>query len=156
MLRKFGIIAVLSLIVVALAAVPALAANPHFVRGPAFSDRGTQLLVTGTVAGLGNEDIDVVVDAEGFATVECENPAGNVAPGQTTEVDVSGSANDVQVKNGKATFRVLTDEPTVGDEACPNPKWTPTVTDVEFTEATITIFQPAGSDNIVFQQTFNL
>jgi hypothetical protein len=157
MLRKIGIIAVLSMMAVAIAALPVLAQNPHFIRGPAFSDRGTQLLVTGTVAGLGNENIDVVVNAEGIATVECTNPGGNVAPGQDTTVDVSGEANDVQVKNGRATFRVLTAEPTVtGAEACPNPQWRATVTDVEFTEATITIFQPAGTNNIVFEQTFQL
>src|SRR4028118_553940 len=125
MLRRFGIIAVLALLVTAFAAVPVLAQNPHFIRGPAFSDRGTQLLVTGTVAGLGNEDIDVVVEATGIAEVECTNPGGNVAPGQDTTVAVSGEANDVQVKNGRATFRVLTDEPTVtGAEACPNAQGT--------------------------------
>jgi|SRR4028118_218727 len=157
MLRRFGIIAVLALLVTAFAAVPVLAQNPHFIRGPFFSDQGTQLLVTGTVAGLGNEDIDVVVDATGIATVECINPGGNRAPGQDTTVDVSGEANDVQVKNGRATFRVLTDEPTVtGAEACPNPQWTAEVIDVEFTSATITIFQPAGSENVVFEETFQL
>jgi hypothetical protein len=157
MLRRFGIIAVLALLVTAFAAVPVLAQNPHFIRGPFFSDQGTQLLVTGTVAGLGNEDIDVVVDATGIATVECINPGGNRAPGQDTTVDVSGEANDVQVKNGRATFRVLTDEPLVtGAEACPNPAWTADVTEVEFTEATITIFQPAGTNTIVFEETFEL
>src|SRR4028119_2512144 len=150
MLRKIGMISVLSLIAVAFAALPVLAQNPHFIRGPAFSDRGTQLLVTGTVAGLGNEDIDVVVEATGIAEVECTNPGGNVAPGQDTTVAVSGEANDVQVKNGRATFRVLTDEPTVtGAEACPNAQWTAEVIDVEFTSATITIFQPARSEHAV-------
>jgi hypothetical protein len=36
---------------------------------------------------------------------------------------------------------VVTDAPTVGSEACPNNKWTATVTDVEFTNATLTLFQ---------------
>jgi hypothetical protein len=112
----------LSLVTVMGVATAALAA-PHFLRGPTFRDLGTQLRVTGTIAGLGNEDIDVVVDAEGIATVQCRNPGGNVAPGQDTEVDVSGTANDIQVKNGRATFTVITAEPTVGSEACPNRQW---------------------------------
>jgi hypothetical protein len=156
-MRRAGIIAALSVLLVALVAVPVLAQNPHFIRGPVFRDLGTQLRVTGTVAGLGNENIDVVVDATGVATVECTNPGGNVAPGQDTTVDVSGEASDVQVKNGRATFTVVTAEPTVtGAEACPNPAWTAEVTDVEFTEATITIFQPAGTNNKVFEDTFQL
>src|SRR5215211_3410484 len=135
MLRKFGIIAVLSLIVVALAAVPALAANPHFVKGPTGTDRGTQLQVSGKIAGLGSEPVNVVVEAEGIATVQCTNPGGNIAPGQDTTVPVTGESGPITPRNGQITFSVLTAAPTVGSEACPNDKWTASVTDVEFTSA---------------------
>jgi hypothetical protein len=52
-MRKLGIIAVLSLMALALAAVPALAQNPHFVGSLVGRDAGTQLRVSGKIAGLG-------------------------------------------------------------------------------------------------------
>jgi hypothetical protein len=146
MLRKIGIIAVLSLIVAALAAVPALAQNPHFVRGPIGTDEGTTLLVTGKVAGLGSDPVNIVIDAEGLATVECTNPGGNVAPGQDTEVDASGQTGPITPRNGQITFSAETLEPTVPNfPTCPNPQWTANVTDVEFSSATATVFDEAGN-----------
>jgi hypothetical protein len=134
---------------------PVLAANPHFLRGPDFTDVGTQLRATGTIAGLGNEDIDVILTARGTTTVTCTNPAGNVAPGQTKTITVSGSDTNIEVKNGKATFSVTTAEPTAPAGSCPNPKWTASITDVTFTSATLTVIQPSGSGNVVFEQTFS-
>ena len=146
MLRKLGMIAVLSLIVAALAAVPALAQNPHFVGQLVGRDAGTQLQVSGKVAGLGNEPVNVLVEAEGIAEVQCRNPGGNIAPGQDTEVDVVGQSGPIQPRHGQITFSVLTATPTVsGAEACPNPQWTAEVTDVRFTSATVTVFDLAGN-----------
>jgi hypothetical protein len=151
-MRKIGIIAVLSMLVVALAAVPALAA-PHFLRGPVFTDEGTQLRATGTLAGLGNEDVTVNLTATGTGSVTCTNPAGNVAPGQSFTTTVTGSQEAIEVKNGRANFNVLTTAPTAPAGSCPNPRWTATVTDVTFTSATITATQ---GGMIVLQQTFTL
>src|SRR5215208_5147735 len=109
MLRKLGIIGVLSLLVTALAAVPALAQNPHYVVGPNFTVSGTQLTATGSVAGLGNENIDILLTAPVTIDVDCINPAGNVAPGQRTTDTATGEATDVRVENGRATFTVTTD-----------------------------------------------
>jgi hypothetical protein len=69
MLRKFGIIAVLSLIVAALAAVPALAANPHTVPS---GDQVTCERVdadtvecSGELAGLGEADsIQIIIEGQ--------------------------------------------------------------------------------------------
>ena len=154
-MRKIGIIAVMALLVSALAAVPALAANPHFIGSPTFTDNGTTLTATGSIAGLGNQNIDVVLTATGSATVTCTNPAGNVAPGQTFTTTVSGSDTDIQVKNGRATFSATTNEPVAPAGSCPNPRWSASVGDVTFTSATITVFQPSGSQTIVLQQTFS-
>jgi len=113
----------------------------NFRSGPTATDLGTQLRVTGNVSGLGMGDLTAVVDATGIATVECTNPGGNVAPGLDTTVTLTGSQEDIQVKNGRATFNVVTAAPTVGSEACPNPRFTATVTDVMFTDATLTLIQ---------------
>jgi hypothetical protein len=153
-MRKLGIIAVLSLMALALAAVPAFAANPHFLRGPTFTDNGTTVTTTGTIAGLGNQDVTVEVLATGTGTVTCTNPAGKVAPGQTQEINTSGSQTGIEPKNGKATFSVTTlppPQPTdATDAGCPNDKWRARITDVDFTSATINVFQDG---RLVFTQT---
>jgi hypothetical protein len=126
-----------------------------FHAGPTFTDLGTTLNVTGDVSGLGNENLTVRLDATGVGSVTCANPAGNIAPGQDTSVNASGTQSDIEVKNGRAVFDVTTAEPPAPDPAvvCPNRKWTATITDVEFSSATLTLLQ---GGMIVFQQTFTL
>jgi hypothetical protein len=157
-LRKFGIIAVLSLIVAAIAAVPAIAANPHFVGGdPTFTDNGDTITATGSVAGLGNQNVRVVLTADGTAEVVCRNPAGNRAPGQDTEVEASGSQLITRVENGRVNFNVTTvapEDPTPQEAGCPNRRWTANITNVDFTSATLEIFQPPNADVAVLTETF--
>jgi hypothetical protein len=131
----------------------AMAASPHFVGGdPDFTDQGTTLNAVGSVAGLGNEDLTVVLDATGVAATECINPAGNRAPGQDTIVTTTGTVTDIEVKNGRAFFDVTTAEPFVPNyPTCPNPLWTAVVTDVDFTEATLSFFQ---GGELVLEETF--
>lgn len=124
-----------------LLASAAHAASPHFVKGPTLTDNGNTLTATGSIAGLGNEDVTVTLDATGTATIICTNPAGNVAPGQTRTVDVIGEQTITDVKNGRVNFNVTTLEPTAPQDACPNRKWTPSITDVNFTDATLTVEQ---------------
>jgi hypothetical protein len=155
LMRKLGIIAVLSLMALALAAVPALAqtSGVHFLRGPFFTDEGTTLRATGTLAGLGGEDVTVTLTATGTGSVTCTNPAGKVAPGQSFTTSVTGTQSDIEVKNGRANFDVETLAPTAPAGSCPNPKWTATVTDVAFTSATITATQDGI---VVLAETFQL
>ena len=124
-----------------------------FHSGPTFTDLGTTLNVTGDVSGLGNEDLTWVLTATGTASVECYNPAGNHAPGQDKSITSTGSQSGIEVKNGRAVFDVTTAEPTVSSDACPNRKWTPVVTDVDFTSATLTLIQGGKT---VFAQTYQL
>jgi len=154
-MRRIGIVAVLSMLLVAFSASAALAqtSGVHFLRGPFFTDLGTQLNATGTLAGLGVEDVTVTVEATGTASVECVNPGGNVAPGQSFTTTLTGTQSGIEVKNGRAVFNVTTATPEVPAGSCPNPQWTGTVTDVVFTSATITATQ-AGE--IVLQETFTL
>jgi hypothetical protein len=140
------IVAFCTLVVVGVLAAPASGAV-NFRSDPTCRDVGTQVQCTGgRISGLGNEQFFIEIDATGIATVECTNPGGNVAPGQDTEVDVSGSFGPfVADKNGNFRFPTLTTaappDPS-GAEACPNAQWTADITDVEFTTpATISIIQ---------------
>ena len=126
-------------------AAPAMAANPHFIGSPKVVDHGTTLSVSCSVAGLGNEDVKVVVTATGTAVVDCRNPGGNIAPGQRKTVNVSGQQVITDVKNGRINFAVTTLAPAPPPDSCPNSQWTPILRDVQFTDADVAIFQPVNS-----------
>jgi hypothetical protein len=128
-----------------------LLSSPHYVVGPTFTDNGTTLTASGSVAGLGNEDVTVLLNAQGTATIICTNPAGNVAPGQTKDVNVSGSQTITDVKNGRVNFSVTTIAPTAPADACPNRKWTASVTNVDFNTATLIVQQ--GGETVLTSTT---
>lgn len=67
--------------------------------------------------------------------------------------DLGLDSGIVDVKNGRASFDVTTEEPTAPAGSCPNPKWTADVTDVAFTTATITGTQDGTT---VFTRTVNV
>lgn len=71
----------------------------HFVGDPSASVSGSELTVSGKVAGLGNvEQIHVTVTAD----VECVNPGSN-KPKAANKQSV-GADGDFPVQNGKAEF----------------------------------------------------
>jgi hypothetical protein len=130
------------------AAIASAAVN--FRSGPTCTDQGLTLNCTGNVSGLGQEPLTVNISSPASATVECTNPAGKVAPGQTFSFTASGT-QIVQVdKNGRATFNLTTEAPTAPANSCPNPRWSAAVTDVTFGTVTLTGTQGGVT---VFQQT---
>ena len=155
----FGLVA--ALLAAILIAPAALAANPHFVVDPTFTvNANGTVTVTGSVAGLGNQNIDVVLTAELNVEVLCRNPGGNIAPGQTQQTTVTGTQSNIEVKNGRASFDVTTAAPALDPTltpkqlGCPNNKWTPEIGAVTVVSATLQIIQPAGSGNVVLEETF--
>ena len=132
---------------VAVLALPgaASAQNGHFLGDQTCTDIGTQVSCSGRVAGLGSGTFRIEVDADGVATVACTSPGGNVAPGQSFTFTSEGTTGDLPApKNGSFRYSGLkTVAPTAPADACPNSKWTATVTDVQFTSATLSLFENA-------------
>jgi hypothetical protein len=138
----------------AVLALPGVASaqSGHFVQTQTCRDIGTQVQCSGKVAGLGGTTFEISVAAQGTATVVCINPGGNRAPGQDTSVTVSGSSGPLPTpRNGQYRYTVTTvaPGPLPATPTCPNSQWTPVITDVSFTTATITLSEDgAVSDQV--------
>jgi hypothetical protein len=165
-MRKIGIIAVLSLLLVAVTAAVASAQSVHLKGGrnaePAFTDQGLFLSSTGALSGLGGGDVLISLTGTGNATATCTNPSGQTQPpGQNpAPVTLTGTQAipEEEIKNGNVTFNVATEGPVTpipGAPDCPNPRWTETITDVSFTGATITVEQPEGTTVLTVTCTFS-
>jgi hypothetical protein len=171
-MRKIAIWGVLALMALALAAVPAMAASPHFKgqNSPTFSQpTPTTLNASGALAGLGNYNTFVQLNASGVPDVTCTSPGGNESPGQNPgSVDVSGgqfipvSSLD---KNGNVPFSVTTSPPatiTGKQGGCPNNNWTATINSIDFSSATIIVYQDFNgnglfsANEVVLTQTFTV
>ena len=119
-MRKLGIIAVLSLMLVALAAVPALAA-PNFKSATSSVANNGALVVSFDERGLGNENIDYTLTGEGTATFACINRGGknpSAANKQTQSFPVVETAS-FEVKNGRVVESITSDAPSAGSFSCP-------------------------------------
>jgi hypothetical protein len=132
----------LSAVAVAALAFPGVASaqSGHFVGTPTCTDEGTTVECRGKVAGLGGTTFQITVSAPGTASVECTNPGGNVAPGQSFTTTAAGTSGPQPTpRNGQFRFDVDTVTPSAPPGSCPNPMWTGNVVDVEFGDATITL-----------------
>jgi len=150
-MRRIAVVLVGCTLAVLSFATPAQAQSGHFVGEPTCRDIGTQVQCTGKVAGLGGTTFTITVAAEGIASVQCTNPAGNVAPGQSFETDLAGSSGPFATpRNGQARFTVTSNAPVAPAGSCPNPQWTARVTDVEFTsDATVTLFEDGTVSDVI-------
>ena len=106
------------------------------------------LIAKGTLTGLGETDVAVVLDASGIPVVTCTNLGGYQAPGQnppkvSAAGDESLDGSDPVRKNGKSPFGVETNDPPPFESGsaggCPNDNWTATIDFVYWTTATITV-----------------
>ena len=131
-----------------LSANPAFAASLHFVGSPKAAVVDDAVVVTGKVAGLGNEDITVTIEVDGEVTVFCISPGGNKAPGQNKEpfTAVDSRTFVPSAKNGQFTFRIEVDlaeaiQDAVDAHECPNGNWTKEAGPIDLESATVTVEQ---------------
>ena len=118
------------------------------------SGANKQLNASGTLTGLGNGDIVVTVTATADPTSTCTNGGQHQAPGQNpAPVTLTGTQAipQSQIKNGNVGFNVSTAKvvtPVAGAPDCPNSNWTEDITDLTFTDATITVYQPCTASTV--------
>jgi len=105
MRRIFFVVA--AVLAIAAVAVPAaLAASPHYVKGPTVSVQGNSLLITWKAAGLGNTTTSADFTLSGTVTTssQCFTKSGNPVEGvpkqDTIEVNATGTFD---VRNGQVT-----------------------------------------------------
>jgi hypothetical protein len=102
-----------ALIMTAFWASPAMAASPHYIKGPTATVEGNSLVVSWKAAGLGNTVTSVDFSLTGTVTTtsQCFTKSGNPVEGQpkseTTDVNATGT---FPVRNGQVTGS-LTVEP---------------------------------------------
>lgn len=145
-----------ALLLVALMATTAMAANVHLKSKPplTFSDKGLFLNATGALTGLGNGDVVITLSAQGQPVATCTNPGSgeHQPPGQNPAVVTLTGAQEIPegaIKNGNVGFDVNTASPVTpipGAPGCPNSNWREDINDVIFAgfPATITVYQGAG------------
>ena len=121
-MRRIGIIAVLSMLLVAVTALPALAVSPHFINASGTLNANGSLTVSFKEAGLGtNQNIDYALTADATATYVCVN-RGGANPSAQNKTTVSGpviaTGTFASGKNGNVTAS-LTVQPPPSDISCP-------------------------------------
>jgi hypothetical protein len=124
------------------------AANVQFKKSvrTTFTDQGLTGQFCGALTGLGNGDVTITLIASGETTVQCINPAGNIAPGHGSAIVAMGQTSipSTEIKNGNVSFCVTTtapENPSAKEAGCPNNNWTAQITDVTFTGGTIVVEQ---------------
>jgi hypothetical protein len=137
-----------------LTATAAQAQSPHFVGTPTCTKSlTTGLTCSGKAAGLGNGPTAAFLTASSItANYVCHNKGGNVAPGQPVVTqDVTGPVQMITPRNGQITFAPTIPPPTPPSPAveCPNGNWTVVLTSLTYTDVTLHVQQPPGTDVLI-------
>jgi hypothetical protein len=119
---------------------------------------GTQ----GTMTGLGEQDVRVVLVASGLPVVSCTNLGSNMAPGQNPskvtafgEIPLTGDVSTTN--NGRYLFGVQTEQLTELDPivyGCPNENWTASIDFVFWEIATIKVLDAQNEEVVLFTQDY--
>src|SRR5260370_2246018 len=158
-MRRLLLVILGGLVAVVFAAGPAFASSPHFKKGgePVCTFSGTTSIpvtCTGTLAGLGNQDLNLHLSVSGFALYQCQNGGGNTAPGQN-KVLVGPATSDTAVpagaiKNRNPVFTTnpatLTAPPTASGATagCPDPNWSAVNPGLTRTDPNLYLFHPSS------------
>jgi hypothetical protein len=137
--------------VLAISAIPVLAASAHFVGTPTLTKSPSGVItVSGKAAGLGNGPTAAFLTADSVvAKYECVNKGGNVAPGQPVVTqNVTGPTQTINPRNGQITFSVKLSPPAPPSAAteCPNGNWKVRLTSITYTNVVLHIEQPPGTE----------
>jgi hypothetical protein len=144
------------LLILSISASTAFAGNVHLSGSTSFSFGS--LIADGTLAGLGNTDVNVILQGWGTGVATCTNKGGTSAPGQNPiQVSVQGieSIPATLTQNGTTPFHVETADPTpptAKQAGCPNSNWQVTSFFVYWTSARITVEDTSGV--VLLQQDF--
>jgi hypothetical protein len=131
-----------------LAAIPAMASSPHFVKGPTYTATTSSLTASGKAAGLANVVTTAFLSAEEVDVYyQCRNHGQNFAPGHpATFTGVVGTTQTIAPHNGQITFSVSLSAPVVNSaDACPNANWDVVVSRVDYLGVVLHI-QQNGAD----------
>jgi hypothetical protein len=152
-MKKLSILTLTMIALSSFMATTVLAQNVHLKppnRNPSYIDQGLRLLAAGNLAGLGNGDVLITLEAVANVDATCTNPAGQTQPPGQNPAPLTVTGSEAfpasEIKNGNLAFSVTTenpDTPIEGAPGCPNPQWTEDINDLAFTSATITVQQPA-------------
>ena len=167
-MRKIGIIAVLSLLVTAFAAVPALAVAPtsvvetgglHVCQGSVLdvsadttATGGKFLTTTGEVCGAGRT-ATVELTADASATVGCVTRGGGEPSGLERVRTAVAASEEVPTRAGRAEFDVSTEPLSIEDFdfECPSAQQTEVIVGpITFTDITLTITSQTGTITATF------
>lgn len=121
-MRRIGIIAVLSLMLVALTAAVAQAGAPKFHSATSSVNNSGALVVSFDERGLGNGNIDYSLTADATATYACINGGGKhpqAANKETINGDVTAFGS-FESKNGRVVASLSGGPISAGDFSCPN------------------------------------
>jgi hypothetical protein len=142
------------MVIAAAFATSALAASPHFKRGgtPTCTVTSTTVTCSGSLAGLGNEDVRLILTASAEASFNCVNPGGNISPGQNKVLFTASASQDIpanELKNGNLSFSISAPgtAPTATPQqaGCPNGNWSTQLASIVFGNVTLVIQQPIGT-----------
>jgi hypothetical protein len=157
-MRKIGIIAVLSLMALAIAAVPALAGNAHFIKNATTATRsGNDLVVNFKETGLASGSVETItVSANATTTYSCVNGGNNIPSDakktkSTTPVSESGTFS--ADKNGNVSGSLTLSPPSAADVGltCPGGQ---TATLISVSYSSVKITDSTSGASFTFSGTF--